>query len=325
MEPQIQDTNAAPVEPAKAYVSDTNAIKAQLQAEIQAKREAANKATVPSVPAATVTTEAPTQTVSTPPVAKAPDQTKPDSMQQFRDKDGQVSPEKIEKANEHLQNGIQDRETRIQQLLKLNKELRREHREKSVQVKTLESEPPKNGVVLDKQAILDRLNNDPVTELEQMIEARVKAAVTPLQEKLSQKEMVERELAMADSLDKIGQKGNPWVYTPEGTTWFEERFQEEPALRQMRDPYAAAIGLFSHLLPSSMARQPDAAPSVRSTPTLGGGHAVPPPSSAPTETPEQQLKKLRSDYDQAMKIRDIKTASELLQKMKHLDARQLVR
>lgn len=324
METQIQGENVAPVEQ-RDYTEDASAIVARLEAEAKAQRAAASTPKVPAVPAMNTATEAPPQREGNPSGAKVPEANKPDSLQQFRDKDGNVDPQRIEKANEHLQESIEDRDTRIQRLLKSNKELMRKFNEKSHEAKAVEGEASRaQQPVLDKQARLAHLDRDPVEAVEAIAEIKAREIESRLLERLTAKERADQELTVAENLDRLGQNGHSWIYTQEGSAWFNERFQEEPALLKMRNPYAAAVKMFPELVPSR-AQQSDAAPSVRSTPTLGGGRAVPPPSSSPTETPGQQLKSLKAEFALAVQMRDMAKASEVGSRIKEIENKGLYR
>lgn len=323
----LVDTNATPAQ-GKEYVSDPNAIVAQLQADAKAKREA--DATARTTPA-TVTTEAPKETVSTPQPDKPVDRTKPDSLQQFRDKEGNVDPQKIEKSNEHLQKLADDKEARLQSLIKMNKELRRKESEASKGIKQEEGRLAEvypelvTGKMSPefKQKLHSDLEKDPV-------EAIVNLAALVAEQKANEKTArFEKELAslrgetrddsLVKELDDIGQNGHSWVYSPEGSKLFDEAFQERPWLLQSRTPYKDALRFIN----APVDRQPDVTPSVRSTPTLGGGRAVPPPTSQPTVSPEQQLRDMRREAMVAIARGDMKRANELAEKMRDEDRRSI--
>lgn len=328
MENQIQDTNTATVEPKKEYVSDTNAIREKLEAEIKAKREADTArrnpppATVPAVPAATVATEPSKAQVGPPPAAKAAEPTKPDPVQQFRDKDGQVSLQKVEQANEHLQKAIDDAEARLQAAIKLNKELRQKHRKVTTEAKseekTLDAKLPEvtaNMTPEIKAKFAEMLEKDPVGAIFEITRLGARSEIDPFRRDFEGFREENKDTSLARELDDIGQNGNPWVFTEEGQRLFDAVFQERPWLFQSRTPYKDALRFIN--APAAPATA--AAPAVKSTPILGGGSAVPPPSSAPTETPMDQLKRLKSEFNLALARRDMKLAGELGEKIKQLD------
>jgi len=328
MDTQIQDTNAAPVEPAKDYVEDTNAIVARLEAEAKAKREAATRPTASTTPAATVAMDAPTQTDGTPPVAKAPAATKPDSLQQFRDKEGNLDPAKAEQSREHLQKHVEDKEARALAIAKAVSELRKREAKATQEIKAGEKElasalpdltPGKLSPEI-RQKLLSDLEKDPVEAIVNLTAIIAEQRIKPHVQELGSLRGESREKALATELDDIGQNGHPWVYSTEGSKLFDDAFQERPWLLQSRTPYKDALRFIN----APVAQQPDAAPSVRSTPTLGGGRAVPPPSPTPTETPGQKLSNLKAQFAIAIsQERDLEKANKIGLEIKRLENARL--
>lgn len=313
MAEQIEGNNATGVQdPVRNGTTD---IKAVLQDQISKFRaENADAPKAEKNESATATAEARTLETPTPDNGK-----KVDSMQQFRDKEGNVDLAKIEKTNENLAKGTKDKEERIQSLLQRQKELQREFTRKAQEAKTLEKEvqrtdAPSHGDFRTmspelKKRFLEDVEKDPADAILRLSRMVADSEVRALREELQSLKNERRERSQAESLDSLGQSGNEWVYTAEGEQWFQERFREEPALLQMADPYRSAVRMFRESLPKGA--QNGTAQPGKPTPILGSAHAAPPPSSAPTETPVQKLEKLAAKMGEALKLGDIQEAKKI--------------
>src|SRR3990167_4255058 len=106
--------------------TDQSAV-AQLAAQAEAAKALMADLSAPPVVAPVAPVETQTQVQAPAPETKV----KSDPLQPFKDKEGTIDPQRIEKANESLRRETVDREARIQQLLKQNKELQKEFTKKS--------------------------------------------------------------------------------------------------------------------------------------------------------------------------------------------------
>ncbi len=249
------------------------------------------------------------QTIIPTPEAKAPEVDKVDGVQKFRDKDGQVSEDKLLKSNEHLEKAIAEkekllsmsREERQAHLLKQNKELNKKFTQMSQEVaKDRPTAPaqPFDGVVPDeispetKRILLDRIEKGEVLEvMAQLAKGYGSLAAGQRMAKLDRFEAELAETNAAKQLDGLVEKGHTWIVT-DGLGRFDSVFQEHPELRQLKDPYRAALGYMDDLPTNGTAPVPA---QHRGTPILGGSSAVPPPRSAPLTSPEQEMDQLSAN------------------------------
>ena len=255
-----------------------------------------------------VSSEAQTQVPPTPPKPDTPPaEVKKDGLQQFKDKEGNVDAEKIRKSNEHLERGLRDKE----ELLKRNKELLSKFTKTSQEAAKVKKELgatapiPEGGQGddIDDKRFLERLGaaqEDPKL-LRKVI--REEAAQLPqVREAVSFMEETKRErfeASMGQQLNELVQAGHTWI-AKEGLGRFNEVFDREPWLLQSRTPYLNAMKFME--IPQESAPAP--AQGSQPVPVLGGGNAIPPPSSAPTATTEQKMKDLSSQFHTAVRRGD---------------------
>lgn len=269
------------------------------------------------VPEVTAPSPVQVQAPAIPPEAKAPEANKVDSVQQFRDKDGKVSLEKIEKANEHLRMSTEQRQAF---LLKQNKELQKKFTEVSQEVSRAKQNvppPPVGAVDLGqltpetKQQLMADIEKDPVGTIFRIAQASAAQqrdiGMNQLKSELEPILSSHRELAQAKELDELANKGHEWIYT-EGLGRFERVFQEHPELRGLKNPYRAALGYMDDIPVNGTAP----ASAQGGLPTLMGGHAVPPPSSVPPSSPEQEMEKLSVKLKLALARNDKAGAAQIM-------------
>lgn len=245
---------------------------------------------------------------------KAPETEKADPLQKFRDKDGQVSEDKLLKSNEHLEKGIQEKqkllempkEERIALLSQRNKELNKKFTQMSQEVakdKPVVPASPFAGVIPDemtpeiKQELLARLEKGEVIEVMAQVAKAYghMAADKTVNQRMQKWEKVESEMAetaSAKQIDSLVDKGHTWILT-EGMGRFEAVFQEHPEIRNLKDPFRAAIGYMDDLPINGSASSH--AQVKKSTPILGGSGAVPPPSSGPAMSAETEMQTLSAN------------------------------
>lgn len=257
------------------------------------------------------------QEVATPPVTPT-EGTKVDIPQQYKDKDGSLDEEKISKSNEHLQKGIEERQAK---LIKLNKELREKFRASSEQLKEEKSKVEAESTIEkinsgkltpdDRERIAKEFGIDPehVDSLTAFTRIIAQREIEPHLKKIQSLETQSREAKEINELDSLTSDGNDWILT-EGTARFEEVFKVRPYLLQSPTPYRDALRFME-----SKGQQPTQAHVGPKTPILGTSKAVPPPSSVPPVSPEQELEDMSRDLRMAIKNRDYAKASQIEQKM----------
>ena len=236
---------------------------------------------------------------------------KADSLQKFRDKDGQVSEDKLLKSNEHLEKGIAEKEKllamskdeRVALLAQRNKELNKKFTQAAMEVakdKPQAVPSPFEGVIPDeltpdiKKNLLERLEKGEVIEVMAQVAKAYghMAADQKVSQRMQKWEKAESEMAEKESgkqIDSLVDKGHTWILT-EGMGRFEAVFQEHPEIRNLKDPFRAAIGYMDDLPINGSASS--AAHGRKSTPILGANGAVPPPSSGPSSSPELEMQAL---------------------------------
>lgn len=281
--------NPAPAEPTPPPVSEpvaTPPVADQLPAE----------ATPPAPPAEATTVEVP---------------------QQFKDKEGKLDEDKIQKSNEHLRKGIEDRQAKI---LKLNKELREKFRESGTtlnqekakaQAEEALGDIPRGQLTPEQKAkIAEEIQKDPIEGMIALQRIIAKQEMEPHVGTLRSIVEDRSESSQLKELDRlIVEEGHDWILS-EGPARFEAAFKERPWLRQSATPYADALRFMD--VPG---QQPTVAQVGPKTPILGAARAVPPPSPVPTVTPDQHLADLSNALHAAIRNKDFKTAGELEAKM----------
>lgn len=307
-------------------LSDDAAV-AKLKAQMDAAKPQAQPEAQPEPPKAP---EAPTQPVQveTQSQESEPKKGEADKLSPFRNKEGEVDPQKIEKANESLTRATKDKESRIQELLKINDErkkkfyaasenaakLRRENEKLEAEPKL---QPEYRGLTQElKNQFAQDVEKDPVDAIYRMIEMVTDGKTRPFLDEYEKDKASRQNRRQAERLDDLGQSGHDWVYTPEGREWFEDKFKSDPWLLQAPDPFGAAIRQYSESLPKSA--QAEAQAQSLGVPVLGGSSAVPPPSSSPTATPEKRLEDLTSDMNLAMSQGDMEGMRKIRSEMEKL-------
>jgi hypothetical protein len=273
----------------------------------------------------TSTVQEPTPTTpaegSQPTVVTPPPVPKKEGLDQFKDKDGNVDDGKIRKANEHLERGLRERE----ELLRKNKELLSKFTKTSQELaetkKAVESPPPQPppapaGLESDEEFLrrVAELEDKPLA-LRELIDMRVQALIGPIHGQLQNAAQEADMRSKAAELQELVNAGHSWIIKDGAVdlSRFEETFKERPWLLQSRTPYLDALRFMD--VSSGMA----SAPAQGGTPILGGGSAVPPPSSAPAVTPEQKMKELSQQYRLLLSRGQIQDANKIMQEMDKLN------
>lgn len=266
--------------------------------------------------AVTAATPGPQQIVPPMQDDKAPPSKMDDVPLKFRGKDGQVSEDKILKANEHLEKAIPEKEERLKELLRRHKDLEQKFTRTSQEVRRVEKEVPIDQApaqpVEFRKKFLEDLEKDPVSAIERLVDVKSQA----IRERLEQSELKTRALEQAEELDSLVRNGNEWIYT-EGLGRFEQVFQERPYLRNSPTPYLDAVRFMEPQSPKGAAN--GSAQPIRTTPILGAGSATPPPSSEPPESKEQAMQKLSEKWKLAAQHGDKKTMSQIMVAMDKLE------
>lgn len=251
----------------------------------------------------------------TPPPAPPAEATKVDSLQQFKDKEGNVSEEKILKANEHLKKGIKER---TEKLLAENKALREKFRQAGVQVNSSEKKSfelpiddlPKTALPPDlKNKILEGLEKDPVETILSLVNGVSQQAIAPV---IKDTEAMKRDHEQGKTmreLDDLISEGHDWIAT-EGLGRFDAVFRENPWILNSPNPYKAAVRFMD-----PPERQPTQAQVGAKTPILGANRAVPPPSQVPPVSPEQESANLSIALRTALREKDWAKAAEIEKQM----------
>lgn len=299
-----------------------------LTARLKAAEENPSVAKAHQTVNGTVASEAQKQPPSTPPaeIKTPPPEPNKDGLQQFKDKEGNVDPNRIQKANEHLERGIKEKE----ELLKRNRELLQKFTKASQEVSETKKQlggigaptpiPEGGGRDFD-QAFLERvskLEEDPLV-LRELIRQEARSLL--VQENGEMRSMIEgmRQEGIysqrASELDELIKAGHSWIAT-EGLGRFEKVFEEKPFLLQSPTPYMDALRFIDA---SSNGSASAPAQSRQPTPILGSGSAVPPPTSAPTVTKEQKMSDLSKQLHDAMKWHDRQGAARIMAEMTRLE------
>jgi len=253
----------------------------------------------------------------TPPTATPAEATTVEVPQQFKDKDGKLDEEKLQKSNEHLRKGIEDREAK---LLKLNKELREKFRqsgaalnqEKSkAEAETSFAELLKGGKLTPevKQKLAEEIEKDPIEGMIAINRLIARQETEPYRGAIQNIVEERAETNELKELDSLVRDGHDWIVS-EGLGRFEQAFRDRPWLRQSTTPYKDALRFID--VPG---QQPPVAQVGPKTPILGASRAVPPPSPVPPVSPDQQLNELSQALNAAIRNKDYKTAGELEAKM----------
>lgn len=293
--------------------------KEALAARIQAAEANPQSAKAHQTANGTVTSDAQAQPVPTPPAVTPQPPANKDSLQQFKDKEGNVDDSKIEKANEHLKQGIKEKR---EALLQENKKLLSEFTKTSQEVKKVrelgaQAPIPEGGQPVDENRrfleLMAKADNDP-TILRQLIREEAEAIINPLRSEWEQGKQDRAANQLTDELVELAESGATWIVT-EGTGRFQDVFKSRPWLMQSQTPYKDAMKFMD------VPKGPAPAPAQGGTiPILGSGSAVPPPSSAPTATTEQKMSDLSAKFREALKWNDRSEANRLMAEMTRLES-----
>lgn len=267
-------------------------------------------------PALAIETRAPNDTAQMP-VAVPPtlqptvDETKQPNAQKFKDPDGSLNLDKIEKSNEHLQRGIESRAEKLEKLLKLNRELQQKFTQKGQELSTKSKELPDVEALEfteeGKKKIIDDLDKDLVGTIVKIARTAAKREAEPFIQDISSLKEKARESRELTELDDLVKDGNGWIIE-EGLTRFESVFKERPYLRQSNTPFRDALRFME--LPSRDS-QPTQARVGAQTPILGAFQTVPPPNALPPSTPEREIENLSAELRKAIARKDFKRADEI--------------
>ncbi len=313
--------NNAPAAPQST--ADSSAAIAQLQAQMKAGEALVQPITEESAsqPQATATEEAPPVTTPT------PEKGNKDSLQQFRDKEGNVDLSKIEKANEHLTAAITTKEERIAKLLETNKELMRKHTKVSQEVKKVSPEDgdtpydvnPKHITKEFRERLHKDLEEDAPGTIAKLVHSVTRQVIdqelTPLKSEWQQSKEEKRTNALVRDMDSMVEKGHGWLLTPEGAKRLDDTFAARPYLLQSPTPYSDAVALMGI---SPDGPQGGIAPAARQTPILGGSNGVPPPSTPRTASPDAELETLAKDSGRALAEGNVRKAQEIQKRMNEI-------
>lgn len=236
--------------------------------------------------------------------------------QQFQSKDGKLDEEKIQKSNEHLRRGVEERQAK---LIRLNKELREKFREMGTKVNQEKAKAdaeaslgdiPKGQLTPEqKKKIAEELEKDPVEAILAINRIVAKQELEPHINDIQNIKQDRTESRELRELDELVESGHDWIVS-EGLGRFEAAFKERPWLRQSNTPYRDALKFID-----APSQQPIQAPIGPRTPILGASRAVPPPSAVPSVSPDQQLAELSTALRSAIKNKDFKSVAELEAKM----------
>lgn len=269
-------------------------------------------------PIATPPAADPLQAPATPPATPA-EATTVEVPQQFKDKEGKLDEDKIQKSNEHLRKGIEDREAKLK-LLQSNKELREKFRkagatlnqEKSkAEAETPFAELLKNGKLTPeiKQKLAEEIEKDPIEGMIAINRLIARQETEPYRGAIQSIVEEKAETSELKELDGLVEDGHDWIIG-EGLGRFEQAFKDRPWLLQSKTPYRDALRFIN--VPG---QQPTVAQVGPKTPILGASRAVPPPSPVPTVTPDQQLEQMSQALKAAIRNKDFKAIGELEAKM----------
>lgn len=287
-----------------------------LEARIKAAEANPQVSKTHQVVGGTVASEAQAQPETSPEPSKTPAvDGKKDSLQQFKGKDGQVDISKIEKANEHLKQGIKDSK---EKLLEENKKLLSEYTKTRQELSAVgKMAPPTPGAPDESERVflekLAKAGDDPKI-LRQLIREEALEIVRPLQNEWEQGKQDRVASRLTDELVELAESGESWIIT-EGTGRFNDAFKARPWLLQSPTPYKDAL----KFIDAPRGPAPAPAQSGQAIPILGAGSAVPPPSSAPPATTEQRMTVLSAQFREALKWGDQASATKLMAEMSRLN------
>ena len=287
-------------------------------AEIKARIEAFENPPIPKPEPVAVTTPANNDQVQTsdakaviPAVTGAIE-----SPQQFKGTDGKLDEEKIQKSNEHLRMGIEERQAK---LIKLNKDLREKFRESGTELNTEQVKAEQESSIAEllkgkltpeiKKRIAEEIENDPVEGFLTMSRLAARQELNPHIGKIESMEKSYVERRELKELDTLINEGHDWIIS-EGLGRFEQAFNDRPWLRQSKTPYADALRFIN--TPGHAPSQAHVGPT---TPILGSSRAVPPASATPSVSPDQSLADLSNSLRIAIRNKDMAKAAELEAKM----------
>jgi len=239
---------------------------------------------------------------------KSSDGKKPDPLQKFKNPDGSLNPDKIEKSNEHLQRGI---ESRTEKLLKLNRELNKKFTTTSQQLAATSkaTDAPDDLQFTDegKKKILEDLEKDPIETILKVVRTATRKETARLNDDVSSLKEHSRESRELKELDDLVQEGHSWI-VEDGLSRFDKVFSERPWLRQSPEPFRDALRFMEFPRTDG---QPAKAQVGSKTPVLGASTAVPPPSSKPPLTQGQELSRISVELRKAMADGDNARMAEL--------------
>ena len=236
------------------------------------------------------------------------EETKQSNLQKFKNPDGTLNLDKVEKSNEHLKRGIDERTA---QLLKMNRELNKKFSQTSQELSAQQKAEKDAEISLTeegKKKILEDLERDPLETILKLARTAVRQETAPVMQDVRSMKERHVEAGQLKELDDLIAEGNDWI-VDNGMERFDQVFQKRPYLRQSSTPYRDAL-LFMDL-PRSENGQPTPAQVGPKTPIISASQAVSPPSSSPPSTPERDFAVLNNELRQALKDRDIKRAKEI--------------
>lgn len=328
---EVTVTPVVPGNTGNIGTTDTLAdVKARLQAAEAQPPEARDASLTPPAPS---TVQA--QAADTPSPGKPEDANNADDLRKFRNPDGSVGLDKIEKSNEHLRKRIEENEKvlsmspedRQAHLLRQQRELRKKFDQTNQAVSQEKSKlndlmnqlgnPDEITPELER-SLLEEMDKSPVKAVARLAKAYAQRDSDPRLIRMMQEWEMEKaaraEKAQVQDLDDLSTR-HQWIRT-EGLGRFEAVFQRHPELLSLPNPYRAALGYMDDL--PAQAQAPASAQGGR-TPILSGGAAVPPPSSVPPTSPEQEMQELSRRAMNALKHGDKAAAAELMKKMDRLE------
>jgi hypothetical protein len=245
-------------------------------------------------------------------------------LQQFKDKEGQVDTGKIQKANEHLERGIKEREElvrRNKELLskftKTSQELARTNKDLGGYGSNQPIQEGGQGQDVDSQRFLERLErvaDDPLL-FRELIREEARNANGDVRGAVEGMQKESAFSTRAQELNELVRAGHSWIVT-EGLGRFEKVFEEKPFLLQSGTPYMDAMR-FIDSPPNGSA--PTTAQGGNSTPILGSGSAVPPPSSTPPATKERKMADLSQQLHEAFQYGEKDRAAKIMAEMNRLE------
>lgn len=242
-------------------------------------------------------------------------ETKQSNLQKFKNADGTLNLDKVEKSNEHLKRGIESRE---EKLLKLNRELQKKFTVTSQELSAKSNEIPDVASLVftdeGKKKILEDMEKDPIEAIMKMARtvardetSRIAKDIAPIRDQI-------RESANSKELDVLVSEGHDWLLDENArNSMFDNLFLARPELRPFisnsRTPYRDALRFME--IPRSGDGQPTQAHVGSKTPIISASQAISPPSSSPPSTPERELANLNAELKKSLKDHDRKRAQEI--------------